>query len=310
MTQTASKLWPRGKDFAFTVFDDPDSQTLDGCKTVYDFIAGLGFRTTIGVWPCAPIRESNSPGVTCANQEYLHYLQHLQQQGFEIGYHLTTSHASSREEIAAGFDAFHRYFGDAPITMSNHYNADAIYWGSARLGGMRRRVYQAAHLWRENPYAGHISASPHFWGDLCKQNVKYCRNFAYQDINTLRKCPSMPYYDPQRPYVKFWYASAEGKNLSSFVEMLTEENQDRLEAERGCCIMYTHFGLGFAKDGKLDPQFDHLMRRLSRKNGWFVPVGTLLDYLQSQQKNSTIPERELAAMEWQWLIPKLLKGTS
>jgi len=310
MIPTSSISWPGGKTFAFTVFDDPDSQTVDGCKTVYDFIASLGFRTTIGVWPCPPVRETNSPGETCGNQEYLRYVQHLQQEGFEIGYHNTTPHSSTRAQIDAGLGVFHRYFGDAPITMANHYNAEAIYWGSARLGGIRKKIYQAAHLWRANPFSGHIPTSEHFWGDLCQKNIKYCRNFVYRDINTLRKCPWMPYYDPERSFVKYWYASSEGPNLQSFVEVLVEENQDRLEAEGGACIMYTHFGLGFIKDGKLDPQFERLMTRLSRRKGWFVPVGRLLDHLQSERENSTIPEQELAAMEWKWLTQKLLNGQS
>ena len=33
----------------------------------------------------------------------------------------------------------------------------------------------------------------------------------------------------------------------------------------------------YIDDGRLDPRFVQLMERLSAKNGWFVPVGTLLD---------------------------------
>ena len=31
--------WPQGKRFAFTVFDDPDSQTLEAGRAVYSFLA-------------------------------------------------------------------------------------------------------------------------------------------------------------------------------------------------------------------------------------------------------------------------------
>ena len=67
----------------------------------------------------------------------------------------------------------------------------------------------------------------------------------FPEINTLRACPIMPYHDPQRPFVNQWYASSEGANCASFNAMLTEAAQDRLEAEGGACIMYTHFGHGF-----------------------------------------------------------------
>ena len=46
--------WPDNKRFAFTVFDDPDSQTLEASQAVYGFLRDRGFRTTKGVWPLAP----------------------------------------------------------------------------------------------------------------------------------------------------------------------------------------------------------------------------------------------------------------
>ena len=303
--------WPDGKDFAFTAFDDPDAQTLGGCRKVYDFLAEIGLRTTIGVWPCAPIREPNSPGETCGTVEYLRYIEELQGAGFEVGYHNTTPHSSTRDETAAGLAAFRGYFGAAPITMANHYNAEAMYWGYHRLTGLRRELYRAANLWRStNEFFGHIPDSIYFWGDLCHEHVQYCRNFVFDEINTLRACPWMPYHDPERPYVRYWYASSEGANVGSFTRMISEENQDRLEAERGACIMYAHFGHGFVQNGDLDPRFRQLLTRMGKKNGWFVPVRTLLGYLQSRQQTAIITARQRTFMEWRWLSRKLIRGTS
>ncbi len=303
--------WPDGKDFAFTVFDDPDAQTLEGCRSVYDFLIQSGLRTTIGVWPCAPTRQPNSGGETCGNPEYLRYVQELARYGFEIGYHNTTPHSSIRHEIMGGITAFHDHFGDTPLTMANHYNAEAIYWGSNRLTGLPRAVYQAATQWRDKDrFSGQVLGSPYFWGDLCGEYVRYCRNFVFGEINTLRVCPWMPYHDPEREYVKFWYASAEGANVASFLETISEKNQDRLEAEHGACIMYSHFGHGFVQNGALDLRFRSLLGRLTKKNGWFVPVSTLLDHLQSRQQTSVITPRQRAGLEWRWLSRKLVKGTS
>jgi len=302
--------WPSGKTFAFTIFDDPDGQTMDGCQTVYDYLSKAGFRTTIGVWPRAPVREPNSPGEDCANPDYRRYIKQLQQTGFEVGYHNTTPHSSFRQEIADGLDAFRCYFGDAPLAMANHYNAEAIYWGQSRLSGMPKALYRAATAWRSDVFFGHVQKSPHFWGDLCQRDIRYCRNFVFEDINTLRACPWMPYHDPDRSYVSQWYASSEGANINSFLKTISEENQDRLEAEGGACIMYTHFGHGFAANGSLNARFRVLMDRISRKNGWFVPVSTLLDYLSAQNEHRVISARQRASMEWAWLIRKLTKGTS
>ncbi|SRR5579884_2654449 len=305
-----SANWPDKRAFAFTIFDDPDAQTLDGCRMVYDFLAELGFRTTIGVWPCSPIREPNSSGETCGNEAYLKYVRGLQEHGFEIGYHNARPHSSFREETAEALRTFRSYFGERAITMANHYNAEAIYWGCDRLSGLRRSLYGALQPGNKSRFFGHVPESPYFWGDFCRQHVQYCRNFVFREINTLRFCPFMPYYDPERPFVNRWYASSEGANRQSFVETVSEANQDRLEAEGGACIMYTHFGHGFVKNGQLDARFRSLMTRLSRKNGWFVPAATLLDFLPEKNGGHTITPGERATIEWRWLSRKLIRGTS
>ncbi|MEJ7606938.1 MAG: hypothetical protein WKF37_11885, partial [Bryobacteraceae bacterium] len=168
--------------------------------------------------------------------------------------------------------------------MANHYNRDALYWGPARIGGWRRSVYQILNFrLKSKQHAGHIEGDESFWGDACRSPIRYCRNFVFPQIDTLSACSFMPYHDPERPFVNQWYASSEGSRCSTFTAMLKEAAQDQLEAASGACVMYTHFGHGFVENGKIDQRFRRLMERLSRKNGWFVPVGTLLDYLRSQR---------------------------
>jgi len=144
-----------------------------------------------------------------------------------------------------------------------------------------------------------------FWGDVCRERIKYVRNFVFGDVNTLAVCPWMPYHDPDRPWVNYWFASSEGAVAASFNERLAEENQDRLEAEGGACIMYTHFGLGFCEGGRVQPRFERLMRRLAGKNGWFVPVTTLLDHLLERRGTAEITSSQRARLEWRWLLHKV-----
>jgi hypothetical protein len=304
--------WPDGKRFAFTVFDDPDGQTVEMGKRVYGALADLGFRTTRGVWPGRPVRTPNSKGDACDNLEYRRHTQDLQALGFEVGYHNHTKHSSTRHEIISGLDAFRDYFGHDPIAMANHYNADAIYWGPARLTAPVRAVYIAATVGRTNGrHFGHVPGHPSFWGDVCRARVRYCRNFVFANINTLDACPWMPYYDDSKPLVNAWYASTEGSNAVRFLDALSEANQDRLEEEGGACIMYTHFGHGFVDDGgTLSPRFVQLMRRLSEKGGWFVPVSTLLDYLRAQRGVTELPAQHRRLLEIRWLWEKLFRGTS
>jgi hypothetical protein len=304
--------WPEGKQFAFTIFDDPDAQSVEGGKRVYGFLADLGFRTTRGVWPGAAVRTPNSGGAACDDIEYRRHTQELQRAGLEVGYHNHTKHSSTREEILAGLDAFRDYFGHDPVAMANHYNADAIYWGPARLTPPIRSVYVAATAGRTNRrHFGHVPGHSCFWGDACRERIRYCRNFVYRNINTLAACPWMPYHDPSKPFVNAWYASTEGSNAGRFLNALSEANQDRLATEGGACIMYTHFGHGFVENGALAPRFCDLMRRLSRMDGWFVPVSVLLDYLSRRRNGPVqIAPGERRNLEWRWLGEKLFRGTS
>lgn len=304
--------WPQGKRFAFTIFDDPDAQTLSQCREVYSFLSDAGFRTTIGVWVLEPGESRrNSEGETCANPIYRAWAQELQSRGFEIGFHNAAPATMTRDEIVTGLDRFREYFGSDPVTMANHYNGDAMYWGPARLTGGYRALYQAATLGRSrNRHFGEKPGHESYWGDVCKSRVRYCRNFVFRELNTLMLCPWMPYSDPDRPLVNYWYASADGTNCRICAERVSDDAVERLEADGGAAILYTHFGHGYFSSGGLDTRFQEIMRRLSKRNGWFVPVSTLLRFLESQGKGQPITSEARSQMERRWLWSKLFYGTS
>jgi hypothetical protein len=305
--------WPEGRDFAFTIFDDTDHARLPAVETVYDFLHDLGFRTTKSVWP---LRGKGSPkvgGLTCEDRAYLAFVHRLQARGFEIGLHNVTFTTSSREQTARGLDRFRDLFGQNPVSHSNHTGCDeCIYWGNSRLTGLNETAYNVLTRFRNRgTFRGHVESSRLFWGDLCRERVTYVRNFVFGDINTLKACPSMPYHDPRRPYVRAWFASAEGPACQPFCRTVDEEAQDRLAAEGGACIMYAHLSKDFTTDGRVDRRFGALMRRLSKMNGWFVPVRTLLDYIASVRGVYTLRDRERTRIERRWLAHKLrTRGTT
>jgi hypothetical protein len=305
--------WPEGKQFAFTIFDDPDSQTFEGGREVYALLRDLGFRTTKAVWPTRGTREPSDHGITCADDPaYVDWLRGLEGAGFEIGYHNATLHTSNRQETLAGLDKFLELFGHDPVSMAHHYFCDEnLYWCQYRLSGIHRTLYSLLTRGKNQARSfGHIEGHPYFWGDLCRERIRYVRNFVFPDINTLAVCPWMPYHDPQRPYVNYWYASSEGANVNSFVRTIAEGNQDRLEAQGGACIMYTHFGHGYIdQNGKLNDGFRRLMERLAKKNGWFVPVRCLLDRLQDEKRSELSPAQR-RMLERRWLLHKIRFGTA
>jgi|SRR5579871_1656036 len=304
--------WPDGKSFAFTIFDDPDSQTLEAGREVYALLADLGFRTTKGVWPIRGPEKPSDHGGTCAEPGYRAWAQDLQQRGFEIGLHNATLHTSRRPQTQLGLDQFAAYFGPGPITMAQHYYCEEnIYWGDQRVSGVNRLAYNVLTRGRNRHRShGHIPDHPEFWGDLCRRRVRYLRNFTFSETNTLSACPYMPYHDPDRPYVNYWFASAEGATVQPFLDRIAESNLDRLAADGGACIMYTHFGLGFW-DGRLHPGFRKTMTGLARRNGWFVPVSQLLDYLLAQHGGqSVLQATERRILERRWLAHKVRFGNA
>lgn len=298
--------WPMGKKFAFTVFDDTDHATLENNRAIYGLLRDLGMRSTKSVWAFDSQLKSKLRAVTCEDTEYVSFLRELQREGFEIGWHNATWGTSLRADTERGLDLFREIFGLDPVTMSNHAsNSEGIYWGTARLGGWREGVYR-----RMQPmtFEGHMEGSPLFWGDLCSQRIRYVRNFTFPDLNTLNECPFMPYYDPQRPFVNAWYASSDaGDDVTLWNRAVTEAAIDKLEAEGGACIAYTHFGKWFYEHGALDRRFREVMTYLAKKDAWFPTVAELLDFLAQQRGGQVhqITDGERAAMETRWLMQSL-----
>lgn len=309
---SAPITWPDGKRFAFTIFDDPDAQTLEEGREVYAMLRDLGFRTTKGTWPVRGPREPSDKGGTCDEPGYRDWCLALQRDGFEMGWHNATLHTSTREETAAALERFRDLFGAYPASMANHYYCDeAIYWDEHRTSGWRRQLYELLTRYRYRGRSqGHVRDSPLFWGDLCRERIRYVRNFTFPTIDTLAACPIMPYHDPARPYVQAWYASSDGNRASRFIELLDEANQDALAASGGCSIVYTHFGHGFVENGRVLPRVVQLLERLAGLGGWYAPVTTVLDHLRAARGVTTLDDASRARLERRWLMGKVLHGAS
>ncbi len=304
--------WPEGRDFAFTIFDDTDRATLENVPPVYEFLGELGLRTTKSVWPLKGEGTPHVGGLTCDDPDYLAWTLRLQSQGFEIGYHGATYITSSRDRVIRAIERFRDLYGHDPGSMANHTGcAEGIYWGADRVSGINRLAYNAlTGFRRSDTFRGHREGDPLFWGDICRERVRYVRNFTYSDIDTLAVCPVMPYHDPERPFVNSWFASSEGAGVEAFTKCISEANQDRLEADGGACIMYTHLARDFWREGEVDPRFRALMERLARKKGWFVPVTTLLDFLATRHGKTVITLAQRRGLERRWLLSKVRVGYS
>lgn len=304
--------FPEGKKFAFTIFDDTDHATVDNVKPIYELLLDLGIITTKSVW-VFPINDERNPyyqSQTLSDPDYLNFIRWLVANRFEIAFHNASMGSSAREQTIAAIERFRELLGFYPNIHANHWmNRENLYWGQDRIDFPIFKFIMK--LKRRSAYfVGHKPDSPFFWGDICQQYITYVRNFVFREINLLRVNPTMPYLDPKRPYVKYWFSSSEGGSVKSFNRLICPRNQERLEEEGGVCIVYTHFANGFTEKGKVNDETRKLLWQLSRRNGWFVPVSELLDYLRARQPAQTLSVSERITMELRWILTKLFYGTS
>jgi hypothetical protein len=296
--------WPEGKDFAFTIVDDTDFATVANIKPVYEYIAGLGFRTTKTTW-VYPSRDQFS-GDCLGDAEYLQFILSLKKLGFEIASHGVASGDYTRPEILKGLGDYKARIGQYPEMHINHArNKSNLYWGSKRFLFPLKALMSVK---RENEFWGEIPGSDFFWGDFAKQNIKYIRNLTFSEINTLRADPRMPYLEKKKErFSNFWFSSSDGHTVEEFNDLITPSNITKLQKEGGCCIVYTHFASDFMKDGTLNSTFVEQMKFLAKQNGWFVPASKILDYLLSQRSSQHVSSSYLIGLNVRWLRDRILK---
>lgn len=302
--------FPGGARFAFTVVDDTDFATAENVKPVYDLLAGLGMRTTKTLWPLAATEANPYDGSqTAADPGYRSLLGELQASGFELALHGVRMHSSPRADVEAGLERFAEYFAAGPSMHVNHFkNLDNVYWGRSRLSG---RLTGAAYRVAAGRHGslGHVRGSPYFWGDICRERIRYVRSFTLRATNLDRLPVPIAYSDGDRPFARRLFLSTEGGDLPTFLDAVAEEKQDALAEQGGVCIMYTHFGAGFTEHGELNKRFAALMRRLAGLDGWFPSASELLDHLYPDGPPA-ISRRQRGAIERRWLRERLRYGSS
>jgi len=309
--------FPRGARFAFTVMDDTDVATVENVRPVYRLLESLGMRTTKTVWAvaCEEGSENFSLSETMDDPQYRDFVIDLHARGFEIAFHGATMETSRRERTVQALERLECTFGTPPRVHANHsFNRENLYWGAGRLDDPALRLlYGTVFRHAAQQYEGHRPGSPYWWGDLAVHRIEYVRNLTFSEVNLQRVNPTMPYRDPNRPYVRWWFSAADAEDAEEFNHLLRPENQERLEEEGGVCIVATHFGKGFGADGRTHPETRRLLESLARRNGWFPPVGELLDWLRARRHanggngGDSLPAGEWRRMQWRWARDLVLR---
>ena len=303
--------FPGGKRFAFTIIDDTDVATVENVAPMYRLLERLGIRTTKTVWPlsCPEGSPNFGSSQTLDDADYCAFVLDLQRRGFEIASHGATMESSVRERTLRGLERLRATFGQYPTVHANHAgNRESLYWGAARIDAtVARAVYRLLQP-DLDAFEGHAPHSPYWWGDVARTHIRYVRNLTFGALNVARINPTLPYHDPRRPLVAWWFSAADANDCPAFNRLLRSSAQARLEHDAGIAIVATHFGKGFVTEGRVHPRTVALLERLSRRSGWFVPVGELLDWLRESGAGGVLPAAEWRRMQWRWLWDLLRRG--
>jgi hypothetical protein len=303
---------PGGKKFAFTILDDCDNSTDENTRPFYDLLVELGMRTTrtVFVFNSPEVHPYWQRSTTLEDERNRALALDLQAQGFEIASHGASMMSSTRDRTARALEVFHQTFGHYPRLHANHgYNRENLYWLGARFSSrLIARLYALRAVSDGLASEGHTPESPYFWGDLCQKHINYVRGFSFPvlDLRPLRS--SLLYRDPATPFVNFWFSSSHAFDVEEFNQLLSLEGQESLERDGGVSIVTTHVAQGFVRNGVVQPVARRLLESMAARDGWFVPVSTLLDHLREHGFGKPLGWFDRRVSEFRWARGALRRG--
>lgn len=290
--------YPNQKKFAFTIIDDTDNDNIQNTRPVYEFLHKMGFKTTKTVWSLPP--QDRFRGYSLNEYRYRQYIKKLQREGSEIALHGVSSGKNSRQNILDGLELFRQFIGEYPKIQINHaHNPDNIYWGIKRFAITKP-------IWALSNFKGDDPKSVYFWGDYHKKYIKFSRNLVFDKLNTTKVDKFMPYCEKDKRYANYWFSAANGQDIEKFNRLVRAQNINKLVAEGGTAIVFTHFASGFVKGGRLDKNFQKNMTYLARRDGWFVPVGEILNFLLEKRGGINISTKDKIALDLKWVLDKII----
>lgn len=288
----AKLVWPPYPYKAgFCITDDTDAATFEQVKAVYDFLLARNFRTTKTVWVfkptdrCGipPVPDSALRGVTLEDPRYLEYCRTLHEHGFEVCLHGASAGNNPREYTRKAFDFLERNIAPSDTFICHSKNADNLYWED-KVTSLPVLRWFLTH-YSKHTCSGEVESSPFFWGDICKKTINHVRLFRTRTIDTLKRNPSMPCFDPRKPCVNGWFAATKRR----IIDCATEQARAMLKRNYGLTVLYQYlYRYADPHTLELDPRFttaidsltgdpdilvdtvSHIMRRLRLMQGLFL----------------------------------------
>lgn len=263
----AKVIWPPYPyEAGFCITDDPDASTVAQTRAVYDFLISKSFVTTKAVWVfepesrCGvpPIPDSALRGITLADQSFASYCSELSKSGFELCLHGASAGNNKREQTLNAFQMFSEKLGKSDTFICHSKNADNIYWEDKTTSLFPFNLL--LNIYSKQTCSGEISGSPYYWGDVCNSNINQIRLYRTRCSNTLKRNPSMPYFNPQKPLVNGWF-SATKRPLAYCADNIQIE---QLKKENGLTVLYQYLHrYANPETNALDQHFVRSINRIS-----------------------------------------------
>jgi hypothetical protein len=281
-------LWtPYPFEAGFTITDDTGGANFESIKTVYDYLRQVGLVTTKTVWAFPAIDGCGIPnlprsildGVSLQDPSYLHYCKDLNCCGFEICLHGASSGNNKRDQIVRAFDLMNTFFRGEGTYICHAKCADNPYWEENVVPhGMPHALLK---LFSRHTCCGELPGSEYFWGDICLQHVKQVRLFLTRSLNTLSVNPSMPYFDPAKPFVRGWFSATR----ATFMDCTTDRALGALKRKNGCTVLCQHLHryADSATKAPLPAFRDGAERLAAEKSIWVASTAAVMSRLRAIQ---------------------------
>jgi hypothetical protein len=292
-------VFPEEKKFAFSLLSGIKNVPAATLRPVYRLLEELGLRCTQVV---SSFAAPQGAGCSLDDSEFREFIVELNERGFEIGWAGACAESSERARTIEGLERFREVIGRYPRVYVNHaLRRENLYWGNDRIDQpLLKAVLHRAAPTPSGYFQGHLESSAFWWGDVCQQRLDYVLNLTFDDVNLTRINPSMPYHDPSRPSVRYWFSASDAADCSDFNQLLRPDRQQKLERDGGYCIVATDLSRGFVRNHEVERLARKRFEALAARPGWFVPVSTLLDHLRSAQTTEVLSGEEWDRMQWKW----------
>lgn len=263
----AKVVWvPYPYEAGFCITDDPDASTLEQTRIVYDFLMSKSFVTTKAIWAFRPTEKCGIPaipdsalrGITLADEQYLFNCKELHENGFELCLHGASAGNNKRENTIDAFNLISEVLGSSDTFICHSKNAENIYWEDKITS--RLPFHSILRMYSKHSCEGELKESPYFWGDICNKKINQIRLFRTRYKNTLKRNPSMPYFDPNKPLVNGWFSATK----RSLADCATVEALENLKKEHGLTILYQYLHRYAQQNtGQVSDQFAESIERIS-----------------------------------------------